>query len=151
MTPTNISEQLDRDESVRLMVYDDATGFPIRPGSHVIGHPTIGRGRSLDIDGITRQEKDVLAANDDARVAQELATNFPWALKLDEARQGVLLNMIFQMGCAGLADFRQFLEALQKGLWESAVILMLDSKWAKIESPDRAERLAQQIRTGQWQ
>ena len=148
---TNLTEQLIRDEELRLFVYDDATGAPIRPGTVVKGNPTIGIGRSLNIDGLSKEEACYLLANDVARVMRELEENFPWAMGLDEARRGVLLNMMFQMGAHGLADFHDFLGALIKKLYDAAATFMLNSTWAKSESPARAQRLAQQIRSGIWQ
>ena len=70
---------------------------------------------------------------------------------LDEPRRGVLLNMIFQMGARGMADFHQFLGALIKQTYDAAAVFMLDSAWAKTQSPERALRLAEQIRSGVWQ
>ena len=147
----NLTDQLFRDEELRLYVYDDATGMAIKPGSVVKGNPTIGIGRSLNIDGLSKDEAAYLLANDIRRVTQELELEFPWAMGLDEARQGVLLNMIFEMGARGLADFHQFLGSLIKGSYDAAATFMLASQWAETESPARALRLAEQIRTGQWQ
>jgi lysozyme len=95
---TNLAEQLNRDEDLRLFVYDDATGMAIKPGSYVKGNPTVGIGRSLNIDGLSKPEAMFLLANDIARIMGELEQHFPWAAALDDARRGVLLNMIFEMG-----------------------------------------------------
>ena len=51
--PLNMQEKycarLTDEEALRFVVYDDATGRPIVPGTHVIGHPSIGIGRALDV------------------------------------------------------------------------------------------------------
>ena len=44
------------DEGVRLRVYDDATGEPLHPGMTLKGHPSIGYGRALDVNGISLKE-----------------------------------------------------------------------------------------------
>jgi GH24 family phage-related lysozyme (muramidase) len=68
LTPPDIrlllSQMLEREEGLRTLVYDDATGKPIGPGSVVQGHPTIGIGRALDVNGITAVEADFLLEND---------------------------------------------------------------------------------------
>ena len=148
---TNLIDQLKRDEDNRIYVYDDANGKAIVPGSVVVGHPTIGIGRALDRQGLSDGERSYIFANDIVRVRGALEEHFPWALGLSDARQGVLLNMIFQMGAEGLTEFRSFLQACIKGDVDAAHDAMLDSKWAKVQSPQRATRLSIQYKTGIWQ
>jgi lysozyme len=135
------------DEGDVRVVYDDATGKPIVAGSHVIGNPTIGRGRLLCAPGgISGSEDDTLFANDLAR-ARKLAATLTVFRKLDAVRQGVLVEMVFQMGLAGVAEFHQALAALDRGEWNAAAAAMLDSAWAR-ETPARAQKLAMIIETG---
>lgn len=61
---------LRAEEGLRLTVYDDATGKPIKPGTLVKGHPTIGIGRALDVNGITEAEAEYLKANDVAKITE---------------------------------------------------------------------------------
>src|SRR5699024_12529627 len=76
--------------------------------------------------------------------------------KCDEARQGVLLKMCFQMGIGsaahgtGLLGFKNTLAMIERGDYESAAQGMMNSVWAK-QTPNRAKRLAEQMRTGEWQ
>ena len=138
MTPTNITEQLIRDEGCRLMPYTDTTG-----------HITIGVGRNLTDIGITYAEATNMLANDIANADRKLKAACPWVASLDGPRYGALLNMAFNLGVAGLLSFRQFLTACQNGQWEVAAHEMLESKWAE-QVGSRAQRLSQQIETGQW-
>lgn len=46
-----LEDQLERQESYRRFVYDDATGQEIVPGYTVQGNPTIGYGRDLMTEG----------------------------------------------------------------------------------------------------
>ena len=69
---------------------------------------------------------------------------------LDDARKAVLLNMSFQLGVAGLMQFKKTLEYIQSGQYEEAAAGMLKSKWAT-QTPNRAKEMAEQMRTGQWQ
>jgi lysozyme len=148
MSITSLIQQLERDEDIRAFVYDDATGIAIKPGTLVKGNPTIGVGRSLNIDGLSKDEIAYLLSNDERRITQECEKEFPWAMGLDEVRREVLLNMIFQMGAEGLAKFKQFLAAMIRGDYDEAAKDMLDSSWAQHESPARAQRLSVQIKTG---
>jgi lysozyme len=145
----NVVEQLKREESKRLTVYDDATGSPIVPGYRVIGHPTIGIGRALDTNGISDDESEYLFANDVANVRIELARRIPWMTGLNEPRQAVLIGMAFQMGVGGLMLFKNTLAMVKSGEYESAAKNMLKSLWAK-QTPERALRMANQMASGLW-
>ncbi len=79
---------------------------------------------------------------------QEVAERWPWAAGLFQARREVLVEMAFQMGAAKLATFRKFLAAAEAGDFERAAEEMLDSKWARADSPDRAAELANVMRVG---
>ena len=60
----------------------------------------------------------------------------------------VILSMAYQMGMEGLLGFRCFLASIAVCDYCLAATEMLDSKWARIDSPDRAKRLADMMRKG---
>lgn len=68
---------------------------------------------------------------------------------LDEARTAVLVSMAYQMGVAGLAQFKNTLSLIERKHFEDAAVAMLQSKWAK-QTPNRAKRHAEQMRSGLW-
>ena|ERR1700690_1387845 len=135
-------------EGSRLTVYDDATGKPIVPGSVVKGHPTIGIGRALDVNGLTPEEEEYLYQNDKDKAVLAVARALPWVNQLDQVRAGVLTAMAFQMGIGGLLEFTQFLLCLKNGEYEAAAADMLDSLWAR-QTPARAQQYAQVMRSGE--
>src|SRR5579863_3726441 len=102
-TPSNIIEQLKRDEALMLTPYRDsskATGFEGKPGKL-----TIGYGRNLEDEGITREEA-VAMLNDDIFAKEKLLLRaLPWSGNLlntpDAPRFWVLVNMAFNMGIEG--------------------------------------------------
>lgn len=138
-----LTRQLRGDEGVRNTAYQDH-----------LGYWTIGVGRLVDSRkpgaGLRSSEIDYLLANDIADRVDQLSRRLPWFAELDKARQGVLLNMSFQMGVEGLLGFRNTLAMAQAGDYAGAANGMLKSQWAK-QTPARAERLAKQMRTGEWQ
>lgn len=138
----DLTKQLRRDEGEKLTAYQDHLGFW-----------TIGVGRLIDArkgGGITPDESAFLLQNDiDKRLALVSAL-LPWFERLSEARQGVLLNMAFQLGTSGLLGFKNTLALVEAGDYEGAALGMLASKWAQ-QTPQRAARLAEQMRTGVWQ
>jgi lysozyme len=137
----NLKEQLKRDEGVVNHAYEDSLGFT-----------TIGVGRLIDArrgGGLRDSEIDFLLSNDiEEKTAQVLAA-FPWVTKLNEPRRAVLINMAFQMGIRGLGGFHRMLGSIEDGQYGEAAAEMLDSTWAK-QTPERANRLATQMKTGEW-
>jgi len=134
-----IDEQLLRDEGLRCFPYKD-----------MVGKLTIGVGRNLDDDGISRTEALFLLGRDIERISAQLDITFPWTQALDSARRGALINMAFNLGIHGLSDFKEFLSLMQAGKWEDAATDLLGTKVAK-QLTSRYARLALQIRTGIWQ
>ena len=134
-----LEDQLRRDEGWRSKAYKDS-----------VGKLTIGYGRNLDDVGISPDEGALMLQNDIQNATARLETAFPWTLGLDDVRRGALLNMTFNMGVGGLAQFKDFLAKMQAGDWQGASVAMLDSKWAD-QVGARAQRLAIQVESGTWQ
>jgi len=135
------TKQIRLDEGEVLHAYTDTMGWL-----------TIGVGRLIDQrkgGGISKDESEYLLRNDiNSRVAA-LQSRISWFNGLDDARKGVLLNMSFQMGVEGLMGFHTTLARIKEGDCIGAAESMLESKWAT-QTPARAKRLAQQMRTGKW-
>ena len=151
-TDANVAQlltQLKRDEGMRLIIYDDADGAPLGPGSTIKGNPTIGIGRNLTGDGISEDEAEQLCLNDIRQRETAIVNALPWTATLDPVRFGVLVNVAFA-GIGTLLEFRMMLAALQNGNLISAEAQLLNSRLAKEWGP-RAERLALQLKSGVWQ
>lgn len=139
---TRILEQLEAEERFVPHAYQDHLGFW-----------TIGIGRLIDKrsgGGITRDEGLYLLGNDVARITHDLLRRFRWFDGLDAARQAVLVGMALQMGIHGLLGFERTLLLIEARQFDKAADAMLASKWAT-QTPGRAARMADQMRTGEWQ
>lgn len=140
---TELTRQLKGDEGVKAHAYQDHLGFW-----------TIGVGRLVDQrkpgSGLRDHEIDYLLRNDIDDRIEQLTRRLPWFVHLDPARQGVLLNMSFQLGVEGLLGFKNTLRLVEQGDYAQAADNMLLSKWAS-QTPERAKRMAEQMRSGQWQ
>lgn len=137
----DLIKQLRRDEGEVLHAYHCSEGWL-----------TIGIGRLIDAKkggGITREEAAYLLGNDIQRVTRELQSSLPWVIRLSEPRLGVLMNMAFQLGIAGLLRFKETLRYVRDGAYDEAAAAMLDSTWAT-QTPERARRLAAQMREDAW-
>lgn len=101
---------------------------------------TVGYGRNLRDVPFSDRTIEVMFENDFKR-AKEAAESFFVYPALSDARRGVLIEMIFQMGASKVAEFSNFLDAVEEEDWQRAHDEMLDSKWAK-QTPERAKKLA---------
>lgn len=138
-----LTRQLKADEGVKAQAYQDHLGFW-----------TIGVGRLIDArktgSGLRPSEIDMLLQNDIDDRIEALTRRLPWFQNLDDARKGVLLNMSFQLGVDGLMGFKNTLAMVESGDYMGAARNMMQSKWAG-QTPARAARMAEQLRTGRWQ
>lgn len=137
----NIESQLTRDEGNIPYAYQDHLGFW-----------TIGVGFLVDKKknaGLYPEEIQFILTNRINKIKAELNKRLSWFGKLDEVRQGALINMAYQLGIDGLLKFKKFIAFMQVGQYEKASVEMLDSLWAR-QTPDRAKRLSIQIKTDVW-
>jgi len=141
-TISTIEAQLYRDEGFRSSCYLDSHGYW-----------TIGIGRLIDTrkgGGITEAEARILLENDIIECERQLQSLLPWAEEMDYRRYMVLVNMCFNLGINGLLTFQKMLAALQNEDWQQAAHELLCSQYHE-QVGKRAERLATQILTAEWQ
>lgn len=129
-------EQLVRDEGLRYTAYQDSRGVW-----------TLGMGHNLTVP--ISHDVALQIARDDLLAAETACLTLPFWSQLSEPRQGVVRNMVFNLGLAGFSRFPKLRAALVAGDYERAATEMLDSTWAK-QVGARAHRLATQMRTDVW-
>lgn len=125
----------------------DDEGFRAHFYKCTAGAWSIGYGTNLS-DGVDREEALLLMRHRIGKVVAALESRLPFWAKLTDERRRVLANMGYQLGIAGLMGFKRMLTALTRGDHEAAAREMLDSKWAKRDTPERAGRLAERMRRG---
>ena len=110
------------------------------------GKLTIGYGRNLEDNGISKKEAELMMIFDISRLIMELdrRVNF-WKGEPVNVRI-VILQMAFQLGIGGLLGFKRFLAALKERDYKLAKKEMLDSRWAK-QTPNRVNELAKYLDT----
>lgn len=158
---SNIFEMLRYDEGCRLDIYKDTEGYWTTGIGHlltkdprivvaqkeldkIIGRSTMGR--------ITQEEAEDLFALDVLQVEKGIQGNStlkPVYDSLDAVRKDALKNMVFQMGVAGVAGFKNSLRYLQGKQWEVAAANLKQSRWFK-QTPNRANRVIETFRTGTY-
>lgn len=137
----DLKSQLIRDEGLILHAYVDTKGLL-----------TIGCGRLIDEKrggGITLDEAMYLLSNDIKHHTKVVVERLEWASLIGPVRLAALINMHFQMGDA-VFNFHKTLAFMRNGKWTEAAAEMLNSDWARNDSPQRAKRVSEQVRTNQW-
>lgn len=145
--PEKLRQQLIRDEGYKPAVYQDSMGYWTVGVGHLVDERRGGRLPDSIIDALL--EYDIREATG------ALLRDQPWVAQLDPVRQGVLINMAFNLGLEpfdgdGIKDWPNFLSQVRNGDYEAAASNMLSTKWAQ-QVGLRATRLAKQLRTGEWQ
>lgn len=72
----------------------------------------------------------------------QVARQFPWFEEMPSNIQGVVFEMCYQMGIEGFSQFKTTIKHLRKRRWLDASKTMLQSKWAREQTPERAKRLS---------
>ena len=110
---------------------------------------TIGFGTNLQVLSISQDMAEEFLASAIIKVEQALSKTQTFN-SLDEVRQSVLIEMGYQLGITGCLNFKKMWAALENMDYWAAASEMLDSAWAKIQTPKRAETLAARMRDGTW-
>ena len=130
-------------------------GFKSFPYQDTLGHWTIGCGHCITEqtaknsypNGISYKDAIGLLEADLDAAKLAVARELPWTLGMDELRLGILVEMTFQLGIAGVLRFVKMLNAIRNQDWETAAEEMLDSLWVK-QAPYRAQELANLMENG---
>lgn len=123
-------------------------GLRLKPYRCTAGKLTIGVGRNLDANGISKEEAYALMRNDLARCKAQVET-LGMPDDLGEVRTAVLVNMCFNLGFAGLKSFKNTLNLIRNRKFKEAAKAMGESKWAW-QVGNRAHTLRKMMETGEW-
>lgn len=145
----NLKKRLVREEGKKLKKYRCTAG-----------HWTIGIGHNLDSEPyfhgakipavITDEECDAIFVHDVAEAEKGLQRTWPEFRKIEGVRRDALIEMSFQLGSSGVMNFHDMINAVNHGDWTKAYQEALDSKWATIETPERARRVVSQFLTNRY-
>ena len=106
-------------------------GLELKPYQCTADKTTIGVGRNIQEVGITEDEARYLLDNDILRVGGELDDTIHWWRDLSDARQRVLIDMVFNLGITRFLKFKKTIEAIKLGQYDIAADEMLDSAWSR--------------------
>jgi lysozyme len=148
-------DQLKRHEAFRARKYYCSAGFlTIGYGYNLEGNYLRLPEYELQVlkqDGIKQSRAEELLKAVVASVERDLYKALPWIVRLNEARQAVLINMAYNLkgNVSGLLKFKRTLALIEHGDYDNAADAMMQSKWAD-DVKSRAVELSKQMRTGKF-
>lgn len=99
---------------------------------------------------ISRQGAEWMEANELKACEDSLRKAFRWFDQIGDVRQNALIEMSYQLGFEHFLGFHDLQIAIDHSDWAAVSAAALDSKWAKVDSPERAKAIANMLLTGQW-
>jgi lysozyme len=123
------------------------------------GYPTIGIGWKIGSKDQSLDDFEVMRISEGAALAQcqytcDVIKNLlsqiirGWK-ELSDARQAILISMVYQMGLSGVMKFKKMIAAIEDDDFAEASNQGMDSIWAE-QTPERAYRHMRVMLAGNW-
>ena len=135
----NLKEMIIKHEGHEARVYKCPNGFD-----------TIGYGFAIKDLFMDKEIADFILDKKIRGLLAGIEANDDWDKWFWDKPQNVkevLVNMIYQIGFSGVRKFRKTIQYIKDDNFLLASEEMLDSKWAKSDSPNRAKELSDIIKS----
>ena len=135
----NLKEMIAKHEGYEPRVYKCTNGYD-----------TIGYGFAIKDLYMDKEVSDLILDQKIQEMLKRILSDKDWGEWFSEKPQHiqeVLINMIFQIGFSGVKKFRKTIQYIKDDNFLLASEEMLDSKWAKSDSPNRAKELSEIVKS----
>jgi len=129
-------EDIKMEEGYRSSVYLDT-----------LEKPTIGYGFLIDSLELQEDICQLILMRKLEKLIKNIKFNFKWFDDMPENVQDVVINICYQLGVSGFSKFKKTIQFMKNKQWDKASIEMLDSKWAREQTPQRALRLSETVKS----
>ena len=120
-------------------------GFSSEVYACTAGYDTIGYGKRVDYLNVTKQQAKQWLKQDLEDLHNIVTATFDWFVFIDPVAQDIVMNMCYQLGIRGFSKFRKTIQYLENKNYKACSEEMLDSKWARNDSPNRAKELSDRM------
>ena len=135
----NLKEMIIKHEGYEPRVYKCPNGFD-----------TIGYGFAIKDLFMDKELADFILDKKIREILAKIEANNDWDKWFWDKSQiakEVLINMIYQIGFSGVRKFKKTIQYIKEDKYLLASEEMLDSKWARSDSPNRAKELSEILRS----
>ena len=135
----NLKEMIIKHEGHEARVYKCPNGFD-----------TIGYGFAIKDLFMDKEIADFILDKKIRGILAGIEANDDWDQWFWDKPQNVkevLVNMIYQIGFSGVRKFKKTIQYIKDDNFLLASEEMLDSKWAKSDSPNRAKELSEIVKS----
>ena len=129
-------EDIKMEEGYRSSVYLDT-----------LEKPTIGYGFLIDSLELQEDICQLILMRKLEKLIKTIKFNFKWFDDMPEKVQDVVINICYQLGVSGFSKFKKTIQFMKNKQWDKASVEMLDSKWAREQTPQRALRLSETVKS----
>jgi lysozyme len=136
MIRDTLIEDIKREEGYRASVYLDS-----------LQKPTIGYGFLIDSLELQEDICQLILMRKLEKLIKTIKFNFKWFDDMPEKIQDVIINMCYQLGVSGVSKFKKTIQFMKNRQWDKASVEMLDSKWGREQTPQRALRLSKTVKS----
>lgn len=138
MDGAKIQKLLSYDEGIRGKMYHDTKGIP-----------TIGIGMNLNTEILPDDLALEWSTRKRVKIQNDLMTRLDFFETLDDARQGALTDMAYNMGVDGLLAFTTTLDLIRRKEYQEAAIHLQTTPYYQ-EGSLRSVRIFKILLTGLW-
>ena len=109
------------------------------------GKLTVGYGKRVKYLKVTQEQAEEWLKEDLENLKYVLADKYDWFLPAPQEVKDIVMNMAYQLGPTSFSKFKRTIKLFKNKDYEGASIEMLDSKWAREDTPDRAKELSERL------
>jgi len=109
------------------------------------GYDTIGYGKRIKYLQVTEEQATEWLEEDLENLKYTLSGKYDWFLPAPQEVRDVVMNMNYQLGVSAFSKFKKTIKYIANKDYQMASVEMLDSKWARDDTPRRAKELSDRI------
>ena len=106
---------------------------------------TIGYGKRIKYLKVTEEQAIEWLEEDLGHLHYVLADKYDWFLPAPEEVKDIVMEMNYQLGVSAFSKFKKTIKYIKVKDYKAASIEMLDSKWARNDTPSRAKVLSDRM------
>ena len=109
------------------------------------GYDTIGYGKRIKYLQVTEEQATEWLEEDLENLKYTLSGKYDWFLPAPQEVRDVVMNMNYQLGVSAFSKFKKTIKYIANKDYQMASVEMLDSKWARDDTPRRAKELSDRL------